>query len=59
MQAQIRRVQSAKKSIVSYKEQYNFLFKEDIFDANYEKNKNNLPFRELGGNNLKLSEKLR
>ena len=31
----IRRAQSAVK-VASYKQQYNFLFKEDIFDDNYE-----------------------
>lgn len=32
----IRRAQSAVK-VASYKQQYNFLFKEDIFDDNYER----------------------
>jgi hypothetical protein len=40
----VQRVQSASKSVTaSYKEQYNFLFKEDIFDDNWRSRKS-LPF---------------
>jgi hypothetical protein len=42
---QMRRAQSAIK-IASYKQQYNFLFKEDIFDDNHEKIRYTLPFKD-------------
>jgi hypothetical protein len=41
----MRRAQSAMK-LGSYRQQFNFLFKEDIFDSNHEKMRQTQPLRE-------------